>query len=347
MYSEPSACRPEQLAIELEWIDAHCEGKPYGVDVLIPNKMVGKNEKMSEAEIYAKVPQEYLDFRADILEKNDIEADDLRSIEGASNSFGNNMQDDGARKLLEVAFSFPIKLIANALGVPPQWMLDMGHAHDCQVAALLGTKEHALRQVAAGVDILVVSGTEGGGHCGDVSTMVLIPEVYRALKQQGVHDQVPILAAGGIVTGEQMAAAVAMGASGTWTGSVWLTSAEAETHPTVKDKMLHASSSETVRSRSRTGKHSRQLRSTWTDAWEQKDSLEPLPMPLQSLVSEPALHKVNKAAEVGHDGAKHLATYWIGQGVGLINEERSVRSIVQDFRNEFLDAYDRLNNFLG
>ena len=167
------------------------------------------------------------------------------------------MRADGAANSLEVAFQYPIKLIANALGVPPAIMLELGKSHGVPVAALVGAKEHAVAQVQAGVDILVVAGGEAGGHCGEVSTMVLIPEVHRAVKQMGADT--PILAAGGITTGGQMAAAMAMGAAGAWCGSVWLTTTEAETNPIVKQKMLAASSRDTVRSRSRTGKPSRQL----------------------------------------------------------------------------------------
>jgi len=335
---------PEELDIELAWIDANCDGKPYGVDVLIPNKMVGKTDEGITAQSLADmVPQEYRDFRADILEKRGIEAADLRKPSKLGASMGTNMRDEGAQRLLEVAFSYPIKLIANALGVPPQWMLDMGKQHGVKVAALVGAKEHAVRQVQAGVDILVVSGTEGGGHCGSVSSMVLIPEVHQAVQPFG---DTPILAAGGIVTGRQMAAAMAMGADGAWTASVWLTTSDAETSETVKDKMLAASSSDTVRSRSRTGKHSRQLRSAWTDEWEES-GLEPLPMPLQSMVSEPALALIDREAEKGQAGAKDLATYWIGQGVGLLTQEKSARAVVQEFKEDFLNAHDRLNGFLA
>ncbi|MDA8654784.1 nitronate monooxygenase [Alphaproteobacteria bacterium] len=335
---------PEELDVELAWIDANCDGKPYGVDVLIPNKMVGKTEEGITAETLADmVPQEYRDFRADILEKQGIDAGDLRKPSKLGASMGTNMRDEGAQRLLEVAFSYPIKLIANALGVPPQWMLDMGKEHGVKVAALVGAKEHAIRQVQAGVDILVVSGTEGGGHCGSVSSMVLIPEVHQAIQPFG---DTPILAAGGIVTGRQMAAAMAMGADGAWTASVWLTTSDAETSQTVKEKMLAASSSDTVRSRSRTGKHSRQLRSGWTDAWEGSE-LEPLPMPLQSMVSEPALALIDREAEKGQAGAKELATYWIGQGVGLLTQEKSARAVVQEFKEDFLVGHERLNSFLG
>ncbi len=335
---------PEQLEKELKWIDDHIDGKPYGVDVLIPNKMVDQSEKFDADKLKNMIPQEYADYRADILENHDIEAAELRTIDTAGSSFAQNTKADGAKALLDVAFSHPIKLIANALGVPPDWMLEMGKQNDVKVAALLGTAQHAINQVKAGVDILVVSGTEAGGHCGSVSTMVLIPEVHKAIQPYG---DVPILAAGGIVTGQQMAAAMAMGASGAWCGSVWLTTVESEVPPVIKEKMVAANSSETVRSRSRTGKHSRQLVSPWTDAWESDKAPDPLPMPLQPMVAEPALQKVNKLAEGGHEGAKELSTYWVGQGVGLMNATISASDVVQEFKQDFISAYERLTNFVN
>ena len=256
---------PEKLEIELNWIDEHVDGKPYGVDVLVPNSYVGKGENLTTDDLRAMIPQEHRDFRSDILEQYDLQASDLRSSENSkeleSNSNGVlGAGLDGAKEVLEVAFSHPISLVANALGVPPKWMLEMGKEHNVPVAALVGAKQHAVKQAEAGVDIIVVSGTEGGGHCGSVSTMVLVPEVRRALKDYG---DVPILAAGGICTGEQMAGVMAMGADGVWCASVFLPTTEAETSDNVKEKMIAASSSHTVRSKSRTGKHSRQLSSPW------------------------------------------------------------------------------------
>ena len=339
---------PEKLEIELNWIDEHVDGKPYGVDVLVPNSYVGKGENLTTDDLRAMIPQEHREFRADVLEKHDIEANDLRSDAGSQRTEQNSNQVlgaglDGAKEVLEVAFSHPIGLVANALGVPPKWMLDMGKEHNVPVAALIGAKQHAVKQVEAGVDIIVVSGTEGGGHCGSVSTMVLVPEVRRALKPYG---DVPILAAGGICTGEQMAGVMAMGADGVWCASVFLPTTEAETSDNVKEKMIAASSSHTVRSKSRTGKHSRQLKSPWVDAWESKDAPEPLPMPLQTMVSEPALKKVADQAAIGHEGAKQLETYWVGQGIGLVDETISAGQTVQKFKEEFLDALDRMQNVI-
>ena len=339
---------PEMLEQDLKWIDENIDGKPYGVDVLVPNNFEGKGSSMTSEDLRNMIPQEYRDFRADVLKQYDVDGESLRGggdskeKEIRSDSrFGKNLKEKGAKKLLEVAFSHPIKFIANALGVPPKWMLDMGKEKGVKVAALLGAKEHAIRQVQAGVDILVVSGTEGGGHCGSVSTMVLIPEVKRAIKAYG---DVPILAAGGIATGEQMAGIMAMGADGAWCASVFLPTTEAETSENIKEKMVNASSSQTVRSKSRTGKHSRQLKSAWTDAWEAKDAPEPLPMPLQTMVGEPALAIISKQATLGHEGAKDLDTYWVGQGIGLVNETISAGQTVQKFKEEFIVGYERITN---
>ena len=326
---------PERLEEELAWIDDHIGGLPYGVDLIVPNSFAGKGEARAEA---PSVPSEHKAFISDLLQRHGVDDTDLALPGATRSSLGDNMSDDGAAKLLEVAFRHPIKLIANALGVPPPLMLDLGKRFNVPVAALVGTRDHALAQVRAGVDILVVAGGEAGGHCGEVATMVLVPEVAAAVEAVGANT--PILAAGGIVTGRQMAAAMAMGAHGAWTG-------EAETNPIVKEKMLAASSRDTVRSKSRTGKPSRQLRSPWTDAWEAEGAPKPLPMPLQSLVSEPALRKVDKLSEGGHEGAKMLATYWVGQGVGLMNEAMGAGQVVQEFKQDWIAACERLNGFIG
>ena len=335
---------PDRLEEELRWIDEHIEGKPYGIDLIVPNKMAEVSVGgLNRDKVEAAIPQEYFQFATGILARHDIPAEGLYSFRDETFRASQNMQASGAAETLEVAFSHPIKLVANALGVPPTIMLEMGKRHGVQVAALVGAKKHAIRQVQAGVDVLIASGGEAGGHCGDVSTLVLIPEIHAAIQPYG---DIPILAAGGIVTGRQMAACMAMGAAGVWTGSVWLTTSEAETNPIVKEKMLHASSRDTVRSKARTGKYSRQLRSAWTDAWEAEDSPTPLPMPLQSLVTEPALGRVDKLSQGGHAGARELATYWVGQGVGLMNRQMSAAAVVQEFKEDFFNAFVRLSDAL-
>ncbi|MBV1905012.1 MAG: nitronate monooxygenase [Pseudomonadales bacterium] len=328
----------EQLEVELQWIDDHIDGKPYGVDLIVPTSMANKDGSASVKDIQAMVPDHLKDFSASILAQHDINTADIYGKPlGQGAGF---LGEGGAANILDIAFAHPIKLIANALGVPPRYMLELGKKHGVPVAALVGSKQHAIKQAEAGVDILVAAGTEAGGHCGEVSTMVLVPEVCQAIKD---YKDVCVLGAGGIVTGRQMAASMAMGADGVWTASVWLTTQESETSEIIKEKLLAATSSQTVRSKSRTGKYSRQVRSPWTDAWEEDNAPEPLPMPLQSLVSEPALREVARLAETGHKGARQLATYWVGQGVGLMEQSLSARQVVYDFMEDFLGANERLN----
>ncbi len=333
---------PETLDIELNWIDEQVQGKPYGVDLLIPNKMESKDAPISAAELEARVPPEHRQYIDDLLAKNGLDTSDLWS-QGVGDDYGNNLRVSGASEVMDAAFRHPIKLIVNALGVPPEAMFSRARANGALVGALTGAKEHAVKHAEAGVDILVVAGTEAGGHCGEVSTMVLVPEVLDTIAS---YPDMFALAAGGIATGRQMAACMAMGAAGVWTGSVWLTTAEAETTPTVKEKMLKAHSRNTVRSRSRTGKPTRQLQSAWTDAWSAPGAPDPLPMPLQGLLSRPAMEKIDKLAEGGHDGAKALATYYVGQAVGLMNAEQSARSVVYDFMQDYADAVERLSGTL-
>ncbi len=327
----------ETLEIELNWIDEHIGGLPYGVDLIAPTSMAITDANNSAAEIESMVPREHQDYAAHILAQHNIDTADIYANQRTG--AGGFLTKNKATNIIDVAFSHPIKLIANALGVPPQYMLDMGKQHGVAVAALVGAKEHAAKQVDAGVDVLVVAGTEAGGHCGEVSTMVLVPEVCQYIEGSGV----PVLAAGGIIKGRQMAASMAMGASGAWTGSMWLTTSEAETSPVIKEKYVQASSRQTVRSKARTGKYSRQLRSPWTDAWEAEEAPDPLAMPLQSLVSEAPLAKVTKLAEGGHEGARQLATSFVGQGVGLIDAIQDTRTVVREFMEDYLTAVERMN----
>lgn len=332
----------EAFEAELKWIDEHVDGNPYGVDFIVPAKFEGKGSATTQAEAAMSIPTSYKEFVRSILREHGIDASDLTDERFERGSkIGRNIRDAEAQSLLDVALSHPIRLVANALGTPPDYMLARAKAVGVPVAALVGAAKHARRQVEAGVDILIAAGTEAGGHCGEIGTMVLVPDVVEAVRSVGANT--PVLAAGGIVTGRQMAAAVAMGADGAWTGSVWLTTPEAETSPVVKQKMLVATAEETIRSKSRTGKFCRQLRSDWTQAWEAEGAPKPLPMPLQSIISDTAMSKVLKLANGGHEGAKRLASYFVGQGVGLMNAPRSTRDTVRDFMEDYLGAAERLS----
>ncbi|MBJ39114.1 MAG: monooxygenase [Gammaproteobacteria bacterium] len=334
---------PETLDVELSWIDEHCDGKPYGVDLLVPMSLDSKESALTPEEIEDKIPPEHKQYVLHLLAQHGIDTDGLYR-EPQRSGLGDNYREKGAGGVIDAAFEHEnVKLIVNALGPPPSFMMERAREKGVKVGALAGAREHAIKHAEAGVDMIIVSGTEAGGHCGEVSTMVLVPEV---LQEMDDYPDIAVVAAGGIVTGRQMAAAMAMGAQGVWTGSVWLTTAEAETAPAVKEKFLNASSRQTVRSRSRTGKYTRQLRSPWTDAWTAPEAPDPLPMPLQALVSEPALGRVASLAESGHPGAKALTTYFVGQGVGLMNSPTSAKQVVYDFMEDFGAAVERLGTIM-
>lgn len=333
---------PEQLEEELAWIDSHVDGAPYGVDVLVPEVIDPRVSELSDNKSRAAaIDPAYQGFVNSVLGQYGIapeaEMPILRERMGIT--------PENGLALMEVAFRHPIRLIANALGIAPPAMIKEGKQRGVPVAALVGAKEHAIRQAEAGVDIIVAQGTEAGGHCGEVSTLVLVPEVVRELAH---HDyDIPVLAAGGIMTGGQMAGMMAAGAQGAWTGSVWLATPEAETSEAFRAKMVAARSRDTVRSRSRTGKPARQLKTAWHDAWDAPGGPGTLPMPLMGMVSEPAFARIEREAASGNTGANELVSYFVGQGVGLVEQVRPSRQVVQDFREEFLDAIGRLAASVG
>ncbi len=329
---------PQRLQNELTWIEEQTGGKPYGVDLLLPPKYVGAERGGIDAkQAQELLPEEHRAFVDDLLARYGVAA----SVEPPrAPSGGLNISPKGYGPLLDVAFAHEIRLIASALGPPPADLVERAHDNDVLVAALAGTTQHARRHAAAGVDLVVAQGTEAGGHTGEVATMVLVPEVVDAVSPT------PVLAAGGIARGRQIAAALALGAEGVWCGSVWLTTEEAETAPVVKEKFLAASSSDTVRSRSMTGKPARMLRTAWTDEWERPDSPDPLGMPLQTALITDSQLRISQAA--GHPGSKarELATYFVGQVVGSLDRVRPARSVVLDMVEEFIDTVGQLDRLV-
>jgi NAD(P)H-dependent flavin oxidoreductase YrpB (nitropropane dioxygenase family) len=228
-----------------------------------------------------------------------------------------------------------VKMLVNALGPAPKEVIDQAHEHGILVGALVGAKAHAERQVNLGVDVIVAQGTEAGGHCGEVSTMVLVPEVVDA-----VGDRAHVLAAGGIADGRQMAAALALGAEGVWTGSMWLTVTEAETPPDVVENLLAASSRDTVRSKAMTGKPARQLRTKWTEMWEEPGAPAPLPMPLQGLIFAPAAQRIARAHKKEWHGSP------VGQIVGRLNQVRPTKDVVFEMVEGWIEATQRLEKLI-
>ena len=331
------AFSPEQLELELAWIDEHVGGRPYGVDVVMPVKSVDREQGIDDtgdigAKLRELIPQTHWDYVDKILADHgvDVSADTdvLESGAGMGAGVLGWTEATGAPQI-EIALGHPIALLASALGPPPKAAIDQAHDQGVKVAALIGRVEQAVRDVQQGVDIIIAQGYEAGGHTGEVATMVLIPDVVDAV-------DVPVLAAGGIGSGRQMAAAMALGADGVWTGSIWLTVTENTQGGIVTDKLLAATSTDTVRSRAFTGKPARQLRTGWTEAWEAPESPGPLPMPLQFILNAYANRKM------GANPPRELVGMPVGQIVSRMNQLRSSKSVINEMVEEYVDITTKL-----
>jgi NAD(P)H-dependent flavin oxidoreductase YrpB (nitropropane dioxygenase family) len=328
---------PEQLEVELAWIDEHVGDKPYGVDIVIPGKYEGMgvdDAAKLEADLKAMIPQEHRDFVEKLLADHGVP--EVPSEERMQELLG--WTEATARPQVDCALSHPkVKLLANALGTPPIEIIEEIHATGRLVAALCGAAKQARAHRDAGVDIIIAQGTEGGGHTGDVASTVLWPEVIDAVAPT------PVLAAGGVGNGRQMAAALAMGAQGVWTGTLWLTVEEADIPPAQMDSYLTATTRDTVRSRAWTGKPCRMLRNEWTDAWEDPANPKPLGMPLQFMVTSNAVQRGHAYPEQ----AKTINFNPAGQVIGQAQKVRPVRDVIYSMVEECIEASERLAKLLA
>jgi NAD(P)H-dependent flavin oxidoreductase YrpB (nitropropane dioxygenase family) len=319
---------PGELEAALTWMDEQTGGRPYGVDVVMPATVPAEGTQL---DLTALIPPGHRDFVEQTLLKLGVpplpgDGPDGHGVLGWLHSV--------ARQHVEVALAHPARLIANALGPPPPDVIAAAHERGMLVAALAGKAAHARSHVAAGVDIVVAQGHEAGGHTGEIGTMVLVPEIVDA-----VGAQAPVLAAGGIGCGRQVAAALALGAAGAWLGSAWLVTEEyARTSdlPAVRDALLAATSSDTVRSRVYSGKPARLLRNNWTRAWEEPGAPAPLPMPLQNLLVADAHQRLMRA------GRPDVVPMPAGQVVGRLNEVRPVAEVMASLVREADETLERL-----
>ena len=328
---------PEQLELECRWLDAHVGSGAYGIDFVIPEKYEGKGSdldpKQLEEQLAQMIPQSHRDFAAKLLADHGVP--ELPPDQQARQLLG--WTATTAAPQLDVALAHPkARLIVNALGTPPADVIQRVHESGRLVAALCGRIHQAKRHQEAGVDIIIAQGSEGGGHTGEVGSLVLWPQVIEAVAP------VPVLAAGGIATGAQVAAALALGAQGVWTGSLWLTVEEAEAEPAQLESYLRATSEDAVRSRSYTGKPCRMLRNDWTEAWDKPENPKPLGMPLQGMVTADAISRTSRYAGVAQ--TQRVAFNPVGQVVGMLKERRAVRDVIYELVEGYVEASERLQS---
>lgn len=325
---------PEELEVHLKWIDERIGDKPYGVDIVIPSKYEGMGEMdPTKLEEYLRglIPPEHRAFAEKILTDHGVPklpaGEERHELQGWTAA-------TAAPQIDVILKHDKVRLVANALGTPPADVIEQIHRSGRLLAALCGSAKQALKHKAAGIDIVIAQGTEGGGHTGEIGSVVLWPEVIDAVAPT------PVLAAGGVGTGRQIAAALAMGAQGVWTGSLWLTVQEAESTFAQKEILLNASSRDTVRSRSWTGKPCRMLRNDWTEAWEQPDAPKPLGMPLQGMISADAMVRCYRYGEK----AKDVMWNPVGQIVGQLNAMLPVKEVIRRLVDDYFEAVERLEH---
>ena len=325
---------PDQLELELRWIDDHVGERGYGVDVLIPSKYDLDSEK-SRGPLKDLIPEAHRKFVADMLDQAGIPQlppEEAARVEQYLSAKERNSTPSGASKLIEVALRHPkVKLIVSGLGPPPAEAVAEFHRRGIRAAALCGKASHVPRHIDAGVDILIAQGTEAAGHTGSVSTMVLVPQIVEAFSGTG-----PVLAAGGISRGSHIAAALALGAQGVWCGTIWLGTKESELTPYEKAAVFRAQAEDAVQSRCISGKPSRMLRSKFSQAWEQPGAPTPLMPPLQNAIYWEARARIDRAERGDY------YSWAAGQVVGTMTAESSVREVMYNFMTEYADAVERL-----
>jgi NAD(P)H-dependent flavin oxidoreductase YrpB (nitropropane dioxygenase family) len=319
---------PDHLDRELTWMEEQVGDLPYGVDIVIPATSLDRDGEGPEfqSRLEAMIPEGHRDFVEGILARHDVGP--LPDGPGSTERVGNSAAE---RELVDVVLGHRARLLVNALGPMPKEIVDRAHDAGLLTGGLVGSPTHAARQRANGVDVIIAQGSEAAGHTGQISTMVLVPQVADAVAPA------PVLAAGGVASGRQIAAALALGAQGVWTGTIWLTVEEADTDPVLKARLLEATSSDTVQTKSVTGKPNRFIRNDWTDAWAAPDAPAPLPWPLQLKLTSPAL------ARIGRSQHPRLVGTSVGQSIGMVNASRPARRVLQELVEQYLEAVEHLN----
>ena len=315
---------PEELELELEWLDEHAV--KYGVDVLLPSS----KEELSLEEHAKLIPEEHRAFVRKLQQEAgvDMGPDAAPAYRpGYRDSLTSGPAE--AKKQIDVVLRHDVDAVAFGLGSSTDLLATL-HERGKKVFGLVGNVEQARRVAAQGVDYIVATGQDAGGHTGDVGTFSLVPQVVDAVAP------LPVLAAGGVSSGRQLVAALAMGAVGVWIGSLWLVSPESEVDPIVKEKLIAAGAGDTVKTRAYTGKPSRRLRSAWSDAWVRTGAPAPLGYFQQGLLVKDTVYRISD---------QEIAAYMdtpAGQGIGLVKQARSCKDLLMDLMEEAVDTLGTL-----
>ena len=313
---------PDDIASDITWIRERVDGKPFGVDLLLPASAPPSG---SLDDLQSKIPESHREFARHIKEKYDVPAP---KGPVALHTWG-GLNQELARAQFDVVLDERVPVIASGLG-SPAFLLDAAHARDMLVFGLVGKARQAKRQIEAGVDAIVAQGYDAAGHTGSTGTFSIVAEVA------AMAGDTPIIAGGGVTTGRHLAAALCLGAAGVWTGTLWLASRESDVDMIVKERLLAATADDTTHSTSISGMTMRVLKCPWTEEWASPEAPDALPPPYQMLLSADYLQGAND------NRRGDLMTEAAGQGVAFVTSMKPARQILFDVVEEALDTFERL-----
>lgn len=298
---------PEQIGHQLSRIRALVGKRPFGVDLLLPK---GMDESADRGDVEASLPQAQKDFVAYLAKKYKVPPATQETF-FSSQVRTNDLFD----AQIDAVMNSSADIFASGIGGRED-AVARARALGKMTVALVGSPKHALAAKDWGIDLIVAQGHEAGGHTGKITTLALVPQVVDAV------GDIPVLAAGGIGDGRQVAAALALGAQGAWLGTLWLAAREHRTGDILMKQILDAGSADTVISRSHSGKPARLIRSNWTEEWDSPEAPDPLPMPLHQVLTGPLLAAIeeHQVADLIYGGA--------GQSVAWCKEETTVDAIM-------------------
>lgn len=314
---------PDHIAADIKWIRDRVNGKPFGIDLVLPSSVP---EERTVEQLLAEIPQEHRDFEQRIKRKYDVPD----PKEAVNLHIWGGLDQKRALAQVEVVFDERVPVFASGLG-SPAFLLKRAHQLGIQVWGLVGKPRQARKQLAAGTDVIIAQGFDAAGHTGDIGTFSIVPQVVDAARGTGV----PVIAAGGVTTGRHLAAALALGADGVWTGSLWLASRESDVNLPLKERLLEAETDDTVYSDCISGYTMRTTRCPWHDEWLGPDAPEVLKPPLQMLLSA---NYIQGSLDYQR---KDLMTEAAGQGIHYVTEMKPARQILSDLVDGALDVFDR------
>ncbi len=323
---------PEGILAEGKWLRKNTD-KPIGMDILLPAKVPGKGTKK---DLFDSIPKENIEFMSKLRKELDL------PTAPAAQSTNPNVMDLGVggtqasqMEQIEAICEAKPDVFAGGLGMNPE-AVEKCHSAGIKVISLVGNVRQARKVAAWGVDYIVAQGTEAGGHTGRIGTLALVPLVVDAVKP------IPVIAAGGIGGGRGLAASLALGAVGVWTGTIWLTAHENPLEDFIKDRLIGATEEDAVITRAHTGKTARSLKTKFIEYWEQPGAPEPTNAPFQAMyLPVPwgvSTENPNKFWE--ERGLQDWIGTPAGQVMAQMTERKGAKQILFDMVSEAMDIIE-------